>query len=58
MENSTKDTDGEYVPPGDRLITPADVVELDPNMTVFLIFWTLHIGVISCRNTRVQSDKN
>ena len=26
----------DYVPPGKRLITPADVMELDPEMTVLL----------------------
>lgn len=25
----------EYIPPGDRLITPPDVVSIDPEMTVF-----------------------
>ena len=27
----------DYVPPGKRLITPADVMELDPEMTVLLV---------------------
>lgn len=27
----------DYVPPGKRLITPADVMELDPEMTVLLL---------------------
>lgn len=31
LPNQEKD---DYVPPGERLITPVDVVEIDPDMTV------------------------
>ena len=34
MSNPQQENEEEYVPPGKRLVTPADVVELDPNMTV------------------------
>ena len=34
MSNLQQENEEEYVPPGKRLVTPADVVELDPNMTV------------------------
>lgn len=32
--NTENDKEEEYIPPGKRLITPADVVEIDPSMTV------------------------
>ena len=36
LEQNNKNTaEEEYIPPGDRLITPPDVVEIDSEMTVF-----------------------
>ena len=57
--NNQNDSEEEYVPPGKRLITPPDVVEIDPNMTVF---WSIHgsndLGTIPRWNTGLQSDSN
>lgn len=38
MNQDNTNEEEEYIPPGDRLITPADVVELDPEMTVYLCY--------------------
>ena len=39
MNQDNTNEEEEYIPPGDRLITPADVVDLDPEMTVYWCFW-------------------
>ena len=56
MNNHQQENEEEYVPPGKRLVTPADVVELDPNMTVDYGRIGLRIGAISCGNPREQSN--
>ena len=56
MNNPQQENEEEYVPPGKRLVTPADVVELDPNMTVDNGRIGLLIGAISCGNPREQSN--
>ena len=40
-ETHQNNSEEEYVPPGKRLITPADVMDLDPEMTVHYIYFLL-----------------
>ena len=57
--SNQNDSEEEYVPPGKRLITPPDVVDIDPNMTVFWsIVWSNYLGTVPCWNAGLQSDSN
>ena len=40
-ETHQDNSEEEYAPPGKRLITPADVMELDPEMTVYCMHFIL-----------------
>lgn len=55
-ENHQENSEEEYVPPGKRLITPADVMDLDPEMTVNYIYFTSTLGTFPYGNARLQSD--
>lgn len=49
--SNQNDSEQEYVPPGKRLITPPDVVEIDPDMTVFCsIDGNNNLGTVPCGN--------
>lgn len=58
--NTENEKEEEYIPPGKRLITPADVVELDPSMTViiqnpvFIYQELFHVGTQGCKVTRID----
>ena len=59
LEECEEEEKEQYIPPGERLVTPADVVELDPSMTVLCIMYCITlIGTISCGYARMQSDAN
>lgn len=59
LEECKEEEKEQYIPPGERLVTPADVVDLDPSMTVSVIMCcVMWIGTISCGYTRMQSDPN
>ena len=45
----------EYIPPAKRLITPADVEELDPDMTVRIAWMYLHLGAVPRGNAGMQN---
>lgn len=59
LEECKEEEKEQYIPPGERLVTPADVVDLDPSMTVSsIVACVMWIGTISCGYTRMQSDPN
>lgn len=59
LEECEEEEKEQYIPPGERLVTPADVVDLDPSMTVSsIVAGIMWIGTISCGYARMQSDAN
>ena len=57
--SNQNDSEEEYVPPAKRLITPPDVVDIDPSMTVIRSSNECDdVGTIPCWNPRLQSDSN
>lgn len=53
-QNQQPDED-EYIPPAKRLITPADVEELDPDMTVWIVWIVLDQGVVPRGDAGMQN---
>ena len=57
-ETNQENSEQEYIPPGKRLITPADVVDLDPEMTVYYMHSIFKLGTLSYGNARLQSNSH